>query len=540
MPTSTRDIVQRDATRLPPGRKPRISLATKSRLYVGGAIVLLVAGALSVPWLRTKALVDQSQLEVSRQLADTWMENGFSLGRSEGIPIPMKVVRVDDVVPEIETDVELVAAIELFERDPGASEVFRVLEGPSGDPLYRYLRAIRERDWRQVQDRAFMNFRIAPSGLDGDTLRAVLVIDRTSPFAEAQLQESRVWLVASGALASGLAIVFFSVILHRLVLRPVRRLTEAAEKVERGDYSIRANIRTGDDFQRLAETFNAMLDDILAGQQRLRAMNETLDLKVTELAQANIGLYESNRLKSEFLANVSHELRTPLNSIIGFAELLDELAKADPGADPKRVRYIANILRSGRSLLDMINELLQMAKIEAGRVELTVAPTSTSDLVEGLMAVMRPQSEAKRIALETRVEEDLPAIETDAGKVQQILYNFLSNAIKFSPEGSTIVVFAGRSVRGDGSPGVRIGVIDEGPGIPEDMQDTIFEKFRQVDASHTRQHSGTGLGLAICRELAEILGATVGVVSKPGKGATFSLELPMVWRAKELPPLMPA
>jgi signal transduction histidine kinase len=94
-------------------------------------------------------------------------------------------------------------------------------------------------------------------------------------------------------------------------------------------------------------------------------------------------------------------------------------------------------------------------------------------------------------------------------------------------------------VRGDGSPGIRIGVIDEGPGIPEDMQDTIFEKFRQVDASHTRQHSGTGLGLAICRELAEILGATVALVSKPGKGATFSLELPMAWRAKELPPLMP-
>ncbi|MDZ4753750.1 MAG: ATP-binding protein [Phycisphaerae bacterium] len=540
MARSARDISARDQT--PPAyprRKPKVSLASKSRVYFGGAVVALVFAALSVPWIRTKTLVDQSQLEVSRQLAETWFENGFSLGRSEGIPIPMKIVKVADVVPEIEADQALVEAIGRFDQDSSVIDEFRVLESATGDPLYRYFRALREKDWRVIQDRAFMNFGAAPAGLDGDTLRAVLIIDRTSPFAEAQLQDNRVSIIISGAVASALAIIFFSVVLHRLVLRPVRRLTEAAEKVERGDLAIRANIRTGDDFQRLSETFNAMLDDILAGHQRLRAMNETLDLKVTELAQANIGLYESNRLKSEFLANVSHELRTPLNSIIGFAELLDEIAKEDHGADPKRLRYIGNILRSGRSLLDMINELLQMAKIEAGRVELTIAPTSISDLVEGLLTVMRPQSESRRISLIERVDEELPTIDTDAGKIQQILYNFLSNAIKFSPEGSTVIVFAGRSVRSDGSPGLRLGVIDEGPGIPEDMQDTIFEKFRQIDASHTRQHSGTGLGLAICRELAELLGATVSLVSKPGKGATFSVELPMVWRAKELRPLMP-
>ncbi len=523
-----------------PRRPTRISLANKSRLLFGGAVVALVAGALSVPWLRTKTLVDESQLEVSRQLAETWLENGFTLGRSEGIPIPMRIVLAESVVPESESDKLLLDAINRFEATPGLVDHFKVVDR-AGDPLYRYFRALREREWRRIQDRAFVNFNSQSSrpGSDDDALRAVLVIDRTSPFAEAQVQENRVALIISGSIASGLAVVIFSVILSRLVLRPVRRLTEVAEKVERGDLAIRSTIRTGDDFERLSETFNAMLDEIEKGQQRLRAMNETLDLKVSELAQTNIGLYESNRLKSEFLANVSHELRTPLNSIIGFAELLDEIAKSDVGADPKRVRYIANILRSGRSLLDMINELLQMAKIEAGRVELTVAPTSVSDLVEGLITVMRPQSEAKRISLTVRVEPELPTVDTDAGKIQQILYNFLSNAIKFSPEGSTVTVFAGRSVRGDGSPGIRLGVIDEGPGIPEDMQDTVFEKFRQVDASHTRSHSGTGLGLAICRELAELLGATVSLVSKPGKGATFSVELPMAWRAKELPPLMP-
>ncbi len=520
-------------------RRKGLSLAARSRLVFGAAVVLLVAGALSIQWWRTKTLVDESQLEVSQQLAETWLESGFSLGRSEGLPVPMRIVKLDDFVPESERDKRLVEVVAAFEADALKSEYFRVERGSDGNPLYRYFRALRQREWQALEDKAVIDFgHPRPRTGDPTTLRAVLVIDRTSPFAEAQIQKNHLILVVTGGVATVIAIAVFSLILSKLVLRPVRRLTEVAEKVERGDLAIRSTIRTGDDFERLSESFNGMLDEIEKGQERLRAMNEALDLKVSELAQANIGLYESNRLKSEFLANVSHELRTPLNSIIGFAELLDEIAKGDAAADPKRIRYIANILRSSRSLLEMINELLQMAKIEAGRVELSIAPTSMSDLVEGLLTVLRPQSEGKRIALASRVEHDLPTVETDAGKLQQILYNFVSNALKFSPEGSTVTVFAGRSMRSDGSPGLRLGVTDEGPGIPYDMQDTIFEKFRQVDASHTRQHSGTGLGLAICRELADLLGATVALASTPGEGATFSVELPLVWRGKELPPLM--
>jgi two-component system sensor histidine kinase BarA len=516
----------------------RMSLAVKSRLIFGVAVLLLVAGALAVQWERTTRLVTESQLEVSRQLAETWLQNGFNLGRSEGIAIPIRVVQAAEVDPETDPDRTLAAAFERFTADPDSTDLFRVDRDPAGEPHYRYFRALRERDWQRIVDRSLIDFGLPAVG-DGGRLRGILVIDRSSPFAERVLARNRVFLVASGIVASLLAIAVFAAILHRLVLRPVRRLTEAAGKVERGDLAVRASIRTGDEFERLSDTFNAMLDEIEKGQLRLRSMNEALDLKVSELAAANVGLYESNRLKSEFLANVSHELRTPLNSIIGFAELLDEIARTDPGADPKRMRYIANILRSGRSLLDMINELLQMAKIEAGRVELSIAPTSVGDLVEGLLTVMRPQSEARTIAIETAVEPGLPPVETDAGKVQQILYNFLSNAVKFAPEGSTVRISAARAPRPDGSPGIRLSVRDEGPGIPYDMQDTIFEKFRQVDASHTRSHSGTGLGLAICRELSEMLGGTVSLASVPGRGATFSLDLPLVRKAPELAPLMP-
>jgi two-component system, NarL family, sensor histidine kinase BarA len=227
-----------------------------------------------------------------------------------------------------------------------------------------------------------------------------------------------------------------------------------------------------------------------------------------------------------------------LNSILGFAGELDELARNDANADPKRIRYIKHILTSGRSLLEMINELLQMAKIEAGRMEVSIEPTSVSDLIEGLIAIMRPQAEAKQIELRTQAARNLPTVETDPGKLQQILYNFLSNAIKFTPSRGTVTVTADRITRQDKSPGLRIAVSDTGPGIPYDQQETIFEKFRQLDAGHTRQHSGTGLGLAICRELGDLLGATVSLVSEPGRGATFHVDLPLTYQADDSQPLM--
>jgi signal transduction histidine kinase len=347
------------------------------------------------------------------------------------------------------------------------------------------------------------------------------------------------WMLVLGALlVLGAGIAFVWVILRRQVVTPVRQLGDLVDRVGRGEVDARANLRTGDEFEAFSQAINQMLDEGQRAQRQLTAMNQSLDLKVGELSEANVGLGESNRLKSEFLANVSHELRTPLNSIIGFADLLAEIANAESSADPKRMRYIQNIQRSGRSLLDMINELLDMAKIEAGRMEVAIAPSSVADLCEGLQAIMRPLAQQKRIDVQVRVQSDLPRVETDAGKLQQILYNFLSNAIKFSPEDGVIIVGAEAAQRAQGGNVVRVSVTDHGPGIPADMQDTIFEKFRQVDASHTRRAGGTGLGLAICRELADLLGATVGLVSEPGRGSTFWVEVPQVHKPKQLRPLM--
>ncbi len=513
-----------------------ISLANKCQLLFGIAAFVILTGSLAVPWIRTDTLVDASQRQVARQWAQAWLDNRVTIDETVPGAVRMRFVPLDDSFDESAADPFVVRAVQRFRDDPSKTELFLHV---GVERRYRYARAITAEQARRILDRRHISFRpqtIDPTFLD--PLQAILVIDVDGAFASGQLLVNRVYIVATGMLASLLAVLVFYLILTKLILSPVRRLRETAEQVQRGDLTIRSSIATGDDFQQLSDAFNTMLDQLQAGQEQLRTMNESLDLKLNELAEANVGLFESNRLKSEFLANVSHELRTPLNSIIGFAELLDEIAREDPAADPKRVRYIGNILGSGRALLDMINELLAMAKIEAGRMEVSIAPVSVADLLEGLVAIMRPQSLARDLTVVPRVAAGLPTVETDPGKLQQILYNFLSNAIKFSSVGSTIVVSAERVTRQDSSPGVRLSVTDHGPGIPYDMQDTIFEKFRQVDASHTRTQGGTGLGLAICRELAELLGASVSLVSQPGDGATFSVELPVVHRPKALQPLI--
>src|SRR3984885_6352766 len=187
--------------------------------------------------------------------------------------------------------------------------------------------------------------------------------------------------------AGTLAIVIFYLVTTRLILQPVRVLQETAEKVSEGDLNIRSDINTGDEFQVLSETFNTMLANLKNSADQLRAVNKSLDLKLGQLAESNVALYESNRLKSEFLANVSHELRTPLNSILGFAELLKELTL--PSSDPKIVRYIQNIVTAGHNLLDLINDLLDLAKIEAGKMEGRAEQLSLTDLFEALITVLK-------------------------------------------------------------------------------------------------------------------------------------------------------
>jgi signal transduction histidine kinase len=251
---------------------------------------------------------------------------------------------------------------------------------------------------------------------------------------------------------------------------------------------------------------------------------------VDELAQANLNLYETNRLKGDFLATMSHELRTPLNSIIGFSDVLGSIQSLDE----KQRRYVENIRTSGRMLLEMINDILDLAKIEAGKMEVRPAAFRVEAVVSAQCDMVRPLAERKRIDLAYDVGPGLDAVEQDQAKVQQILANLLSNAVKFTPEGGQVEVLARVEAADDGPSGdFVLEVLDTGVGIADEEQQTIFEKFRQGrvfqqgDDAMTREYSGTGLGLSIVRELCRLLGGDVAVESQLGRGSRFTVRLPL-------------
>lgn len=354
----------------------------------------------------------------------------------------------------------------------------------------------------------------------------VAVIDMTLPALDPEeLLWTRVILVLAGLLAGFLAILVFYLVSQKLILAPVRELKALVEQIAGGDLSARSEIATGDEFEELSDAFNEMLTQLEKSRNELETINRSLDVRLGELAETNIHLFEANRLKSEFLANVSHELRTPLTSIIGFADLLHDAANGEGPSDQARIaRYAYNILNSGRGLLDMINDLLDLAKIEAGKVELHRSMFSLRDLCEAMVDFVRPLIDKKGLELKAGLPDELPMMNSDAGRLRQILYNLLSNAIKYTPEGGTVTLHVG--VREDGQR-VRLEVADTGPGIAPEDQERIFEKFRQLDSSATREHSGTGLGLAISRELCQMLGGSLRLESEPGKGARFIVELPV-------------
>lgn len=326
--------------------------------------------------------------------------------------------------------------------------------------------------------------------------------------------------IVTTCLAMGAAYV----IVRYVIVKPVIHLKDVSDAIAQGDLDQRADIRTGDEFQDLSHAYNRMLRHLVTTQEELREVNSDLDGKVDELARANLSLHEMNKIKSEFLATMSHELRTPLNSILGFSDVLND---AENLSD-KQKKYVTNIRNSGHSLLVLINDILDLAKIEAGRMEVHLVELSLEDLIDRLTSSMRPLAEKKNIDLRWEVAPELPLVTQDHGKLQQILFNLLSNAVKFTPEGGRIQVLAQPSLPGQ----FDLIVADTGIGISLEDQAVIFEKFRQGqhhggENPLTREFEGTGLGLSIVKELSKLLGGEVLLASEFGKGSTFTVRLPL-------------
>jgi signal transduction histidine kinase len=306
-------------------------------------------------------------------------------------------------------------------------------------------------------------------------------------------------------------------IVRYVVVKPVKHLKEVSDAIAAGEVNVRSEIQTGDEFEDLSYAFNRMLRNLMSKEDQLKRANTDLDRKLDELARANMALYESNRLKSDFLATMSHELRTPLNSILGFSDLL----LAHPQVSDKLRRWAGNIQTSGKQLLSLINDLLDLAKIEAGKMDVRPESVDVVEAVENLLAMFRPLAEKKNIDLRSSYDPDMPPVQQDPSKLRQILSNLLSNAIKFTPEGGRVSLRAEPS----GSDFVLV-VSDTGVGIAPEDQEAVFDKFRQAANPLTREHEGTGLGLSIVRELAKLLGGDITLKSELGRGSTFTVRLP--------------
>jgi PAS domain S-box-containing protein len=255
---------------------------------------------------------------------------------------------------------------------------------------------------------------------------------------------------------------------------------------------------------------------------RNRELTEALvqnERLVRELGDKSVQLEVASRHKSEFLANMSHELRTPLNAVIGFADILLERMFGE--LNDKQEEYLRDILDSGRHLLSLINDILDLSKIEAGRMELDVTDFQLSHAIENALILVRERAAGRGIALHQTVDARLGPVSGDERKIKQVLLNLLSNAIKFTPQGGRIEV---RATPGDGF--VEVSVRDTGVGIAPAEQDAVFEEFRQVGSSAAK-HEGTGLGLTLCRKFVELHGGRIWVESEVGRGSTFTFRLPV-------------
>jgi signal transduction histidine kinase len=254
-------------------------------------------------------------------------------------------------------------------------------------------------------------------------------------------------------------------------------------------------------------------------QQALQEKNEQLEKQNVALEQANRQIQEANRLKSEFLANMSHELRTPLNSVLGFTEMILDGIYGEVSDEIEGV--MQDIDRSGKHLLELINNVLDLSKIEAGQMELHVSECSAELCVENAISSLQVLAQKKGLSIVREVEENIASFVADRMRLEQVLRNLLSNAVKFTEEGEIAVGARGEEEE------VLFWVRDTGAGIPEGEREDIFSEFHQADSSLTKEIQGTGLGLSLCRRFVEMHGGRIWVESEEGEGATFWFVVPV-------------
>lgn len=507
------------------------SLERKCRWLLGAGVLVLMTGSFWVYAKQTKELAYEQLETTGRALLspilarlhvhgeDRVALDEFQKVAEENWPESLKGYNYKLIKPDAKdqdakpTSDDLSKMLEI-QTDAKTNEASRLVTKESA---FYYYGAIRARgaciECHRNPDRVG---KLANANLQQDELMGVVRIRLSTQSIEEGFHTNRALLI-SFAIATSLLIIAGSYLIIRYVIvKPVKHLKEVSEAIATGELNIRSEIQTGDEFEDLSHAFNRMLRNLTNIQDRNKKLITDLDRKVDELARVNMALFEGNRLKSEFLSTMSHELRDPLNSIIGFSEVL---LSAD-NLTERQHRFAGNIMSSGQRLMALINDILELAKLEAGKMRLHPEPLNPAAVCEHVAALARPQAEKKNIDIRVVADANAPAARQDVGKIHQILGNLLSNAVKFTPEGGWVTLKAAC----DGNDLV-FTVSDTGVGIAPEELELIFEKFRQAANPMTREQGGTGLGLSIVRELAKLLGGDVTVQSELGRGSTFTVRV---------------
>jgi signal transduction histidine kinase/FixJ family two-component response regulator len=325
--------------------------------------------------------------------------------------------------------------------------------------------------------------------------------------------------------------------LQRMISRPILQLEDTIRKVSANkNYEIRAAKSSDDEIGRLIDGFNVMLSEIQQRDSALRTANDQLKSRTgeledevtqrrqaeEELLNAKHAAEEASRAKSTFLANMSHELRTPLNAIIGYSEMLEEETRES--GDLTAVQDLQKIQAAGKHLLALINDVLDLSKIEAGKMALHLEKFEISPMVEQIVATLQPAAAKNDNSLKMYLSDDLGTMRSDLTKVRQVLCNLLSNACKFTDGGA--VSITGERTEQDGRDWICFQVADTGIGITGEQQENLFKEFAQADTSISRKYGGTGLGLAISYRFIQLMKGRITVESEPGHGSTFTIYLP--------------
>jgi signal transduction histidine kinase/CheY-like chemotaxis protein len=514
---------------------PRVSAIKEQNRQRGHTVEERDVPALSHVYLATGPLpASEENLRVELvPLRKEFPDAGFAPNRidvSNSMPCQIKVRCKADDVERLKTRIGTVVAEAI------ASENSKANRSNARDVSIT---------WTSPVDSSHFRFHFTRLRIDPPTAQS----DRYYDLAVAVAQEELAADIATEltdvriiAMCLTLAGILLAILLSGIITRPLRKVIDSTERVAKGDMNVVLPTRDKGEIGELARSFERMVQQLRQRNDDMMELNRSLDQRVhdrtTELETANRDLVvardaadAASLAKSQFLANMSHELRTPLNAVIGYSELLQEEAN-----DQGQTQFIPDLERiqvAGRHLLTLINDILDLSKIEAGKIDLELVTYDLPKVLQDVAVTMRPLVERKHNQFVLKVPDNLGEFRTDITRLRQCLFNLIGNSSKFTENGT--VTLSVERIAEKGREFFAFHVIDTGIGMSPEELKRIFRAFSQADISTSRRYGGAGLGLTITRRLAELMGGTVDVVSEPGKGSTFSLRLPLDGRRTSAP-----